>query len=509
MSLKRLFLSFLLVFILPIGNVWAPRGSQKPGNPLHSAKPTHYQRSKPNQPSDRPRPPQAKGFSKGQQKAWHKGHPRHRAQDRRTQRPPKASGYDAPRSHKTKISLKDLFAQIEGDLRRHNPRLEKQLDALCEASYQRDFNFISVSRAFSMLSRFAKNDHKRLQAIKAHKSFVPTMMQVAQQQMQDNLCDARGFASLLYGCMNIGITPDKAWMETFWQHSRYQLERFAPQGFSNTLYAAARLSLTPPEDWQQAFWTQSQQRLKHFTTQGFSNMLYAAAQLSLTLPEDWQQAFWTQSQHQLSRFKPQERINTLYAACMLNLKIPETVKPLVQSIVTSDTEEDIRYLRTMYNASDYLEAQGINLVLKEETREKLWQSEHTGVSRLEKKTGIALTKVWQDQCPQIPLKEQHFIRATSSSVDFFIESCGDQGLVIQVDGPSHFLNKGTERQCVDGFTAFQTRQLQKQGYQVLRLPYDVLETCGVYSIKNKNSPVPQALASYLKEQLSPYIPAAT
>ena len=112
-------------------------------------------------------------------------------------------------------------------------------------------------------------------------------------------------------------------------------------------------------------------------------------------------------------------------------------------------------------------------------------------------------------CPQIPLKEQHFIRATSSSVNFFIESCGDQGLVIQVDGPSHFLNKGTERQCVDGFTAFQTRQLQKQGYQVLRLPYDVLETCGVYSIQNKNSPVPAKLAGYLKEQLSPHLPLAT
>ena len=108
------------------------------------------------------------------------------------------------------MSLNSLFKQIGDDLRRHNPRLEKNLDALCEASTQRDFNLISVSRAFSTLGRFAKNNPKRCDAIKAHRSFVPRMMQVAQQQMQFNRCDARGFANILYGCMKLSITPDAA-----------------------------------------------------------------------------------------------------------------------------------------------------------------------------------------------------------------------------------------------------------------------------------------------------------
>ena len=191
------------------------------------------------------------------------------------------------------MSLKGLFVQIEGDLRRHNPRLEKNLDALCEASKQRDFNVISVSRTFSMLGRFAKNNPKRCDAIKAHRSFVPKMMQVAQQQMQDNCCDARGFANLLYGCMNLGITPDETWEGSFWQNSQEQFVGFNPQCFSNTLYAAANLSLTPPQDWQQAFWTESQNQLRRFNPQELSNTLYAAAKLCLTPPKDWQQAFWT------------------------------------------------------------------------------------------------------------------------------------------------------------------------------------------------------------------------
>ena len=328
------------------------------------------------------------------------------------------------------MSLNSLFKQIEVDLRRHNPRLENHLDALCKAYYQRDFNFISVARAFSMLNRFAKNNPNCCDAIKAHRSFVPRMMQVAQQQMQGNLCNARSFANLLYGCMNLGITPDAAWQTTFWQNSqdklndfnpqalsstlyaaaklsltppedwqqafwtqgKHQLKRFNPQNYSNTLHAAAKLSLTPPEDWQKAFWTQSQTQLKDFSPQGLSNTLYAACILKLKIPEDWQKAFWTQSKRQLRQFNPQDMINMLYAACVLDLKIPETVKPLVQSTVTSNTEEDIRHLHAMYSAKDYLEAQGINLVFKENTPEKLRQSEDTHVSQLEKKPGSPLQR---------------------------------------------------------------------------------------------------------------------
>ena len=111
--------------------------------------------------------------------------------------------------------------------------------------------------------------------------------------------------------------------------------------------------------------------------------------------------------------------------------------------------------------------------------------------------------------PQTLLNAQHFIDATASPVDFFIESCGDQGLVIQVDGPYHFLDKGTERQCVKGFTAFQTRYFKKAGYQVLRLPYDLLNKYGVYDIEDENSPVPAELLAYLTEQLTPHLHLAT
>lgn len=240
-----------------------------------------------------------------------------------------------------------------------------------------------------------------------------------------------------------------------------------------------------------------------------TTLLYGCMKLSITPNATWQQAFWIQSQPKLSKFDPQIFSNTLYAACVLDLKLPEAFKSCVSLSLENDIEQDTKSLRVMYSTRDYLKAQGINFVFKQDTLTKLQKNEDNSMSNLEKKTGVALSKVLQDMYPQAQLEKQCFIDGSASTADFFIDACGDKGLVIQVDGPTHFLNKGTERQCVNGFTAFQTRQLQTQGYQVLRLPYDRLTRYGAYDIKDANIPVPAELYAYLKEQLSAYIPAAT
>ncbi|MGB0919671.1 MAG: RAP domain-containing protein, partial [Holosporaceae bacterium] len=263
---------------------------------------------------------------------------------------------------------------------------------------------------------------------------------------------------------------------------QWALQNFNEQDYSNTLYAAAKLGIQPPKEWQQAFWTQSQTTLSRFNPQNFSNTLYATAKLRIQPPQEWKQVFWAQSQATLSKFNPQSFSNTLYAACVLDLKLPEAFKSCVSLNLENDIEQDTTSLRVMYNTRDYLKAQGINLEFKQDTLAKLQKNEDTKISCLESKTGFALSKVLQDMCPHISLTEQRFIDGIASTADFFIDACGEKGLVIQVDGPTHFLNQGTERQCVNGFTAFQTRQLQTQGYQVLRLPYDLLETRDVYDI---------------------------
>lgn len=479
-----------------------------------------------------------------------------------------------------------------------NGCLNKQLDLLCDAVDSKDFNQISVSRAFQVLSGFVKNnpqDEEQIRSsVKQHPHFVRTMMQVAENCMTRYSFNARfsfyrkTFTSLLYGCVHLEITPDEDWQAKFWEVSQKTIGLFNQKEFSNTmqaaaklglvipkgwkkdfwyysykkldcfnaidltntihaaaklglvipkdwqgkfwevsrqrfstfstqdlslvLYAAGELVLELPERWQQAFWDHSYQSLGSFNAQDFSNTLYAAARLDLDVPQDWQALFWQYSGPLLGEFNPQALSNTAYAACVLSLKLPDEVKEPLALRLQNHMSDHVMLLQALFNASDYLKAQGIDLIFSQDTFAQLQQhEEHTGTI-IQRKTGWALLDVLQKECaflPNVILEEEHLIEATASSVDFFVKAFGPKGLIIQVDGPFHFLNKGTRRQCVDGFTAFQTRRLEKQGYHVLRLPYDKLETFGVYEIENESTPASDELYAYLKEQLSLYLATVT
>ena len=322
----------------------------------------------------------------------------------------------------------------------------------------------------------------------------------------------QNFSNTLYAAAKLNLTVPFDWQELFWDQSQGKLFAFSPQECSNVLYAAGEAQLQPPAQWQQAFWAASKKAMGTFNPQNFSNTLYAAAKLNLNVPFDWQELFWQYSGPILGDFNPQALGNTVYAACVLNLKLSDGVKAPLALCLQRHMSDNAILLQALFNANDYLKTQGIDLVFPQDTLAQLQQNEDLTVTTMQRKTGWALLEVLQKESAlpaNTVLAGERFIEATASSVDFFVKAFGPKGLIIQVDGPFHFLNKDTERQCVDGFTAFQTRCFKKAGYQVLRLPYDKLETFGVYEIKDDNSPVPPALSAYLKEQLSPHLTLTT
>ena len=115
-----------------------------------------------------------------------------------------------------------------------------------------------MSQTFSALGKLVQNNQQDREhicsAVKHHQRFLPQMMKTAHEHMEDGACDPRGFANLLHAFMRLAITPDDAWMKTFWQQSQHQLNSFNARDLSNTLYAATQLSLHIPDDWMQIFW---------------------------------------------------------------------------------------------------------------------------------------------------------------------------------------------------------------------------------------------------------------
>lgn len=317
--------------------------------------------------------------------------------------------------------------------------------------------------------------------------------------------------STLFAAAEVPLSVPEEWLHLFWTITQNQLDRFDPKHLSSILYAAKTLAIQPPTKWQRAFWQQSQRQLNRFNAQDLSNTLLAASFLSLDVPKGWQADFWKGCQAQLSRSTTQALAGTIYAACVLDLQLPHEIKALFSSELPHLIEHTHMGLGSLFSARDYLKRQEVDLVFPEDTLARLRCAADTSDSRIQKKVGWALLSVLKEvhADSQVVLEEEHFIESSASAVDFFIAACGDKGLVIQVDGPSHFLNKGTRQQRINGTTAFQTRFLRKKGYQVLRLPYDLLNRHGVFDIDDTDSLVPAALAGYLTEQLTPYLTTAT
>jgi very-short-patch-repair endonuclease len=76
----------------------------------------------------------------------------------------------------------------------------------------------------------------------------------------------------------------------------------------------------------------------------------------------------------------------------------------------------------------------------------------------------------------------HWIPGAATTIDFFVPK---HNLIIQVDGPTHYLSDGSQ----NGNTRFQTRLLEKLDYQVLRLGYRELD---------------HDAKTYIQQQLAPF-----
>jgi very-short-patch-repair endonuclease len=261
-------------------------------------------------------------------------------------------------------------------------------------------------------------------------------------------------------------------MRAFWEKSQGKLSQFNPQELANSLYACAQLNLQPESPWMGAFWSASEGKLSEFTPQGLANTLYACAQLNLQPEDGWMEAFWKASEEKLSDFKPQDFANTLHSCVMMGCDTPDE---FIQGIRTMKEIFNPKGWHQLYTASVFAD---LSLDFPEDLVDQLRAFEDKGVSALEER---AEKEIWK-RLGEENVLHSHWISGAATTVDFFVQK---HNLIIQVDGPTHYLSDGSQ----NGNTRFQTRLLEKLGYRVLRLGYRELD---------------QDAKTYIKQQLAPF-----
>jgi hypothetical protein len=281
------------------------------------------------------------------------------------------------------------------------------------------------------------------------------------------------FSNSLYACSHLQIQPEAGWMKAFWNASQGKLLKFNPQDFANTLYACGKLNLQPEDGWMKEFWSASQGKLSQFTPQGLANTLYACAQLNLQPEGGWMRAFWEKSQGKLSQFNPQDFANTLYACVVMEWDVPDW---LIQGIRTTQETFSLEEWHQLYTASVFVD---LSLAFPEDIVDQLIHFESKKVSDLEDRAGSVIDSLLANE----EVRHSHWIPGAATTVDFFVQK---HNLIIQVDGPTHYLSDGSQNSS----TRFQTRLLEKLGYQVLRLGYKELN---------------RGAKTYIKQQLAPFL----
>ena len=173
--------------------------------------------------------------------------------------------------------------------------------------------------------------------------------------------------------------------------------------------------------------------------------------------------FWTESQNKLAQFRPQELSNTLYALVMLNLSIDPAFLSHIQQLNASLLP--LEGLRQLYVCNQLI--QGLQINLPHNTLERLTEDAKAknSTSKLEAGTGPLIEKALEEGQT---LEASSWIETSATFVDFFVP---EAKLVIQVDGPSHFLSNGQP----NGSTALQNRLFEKTGYKVVRLHHKELD----------------------------------
>ena len=292
----------------------------------------------------------------------------------------------------------------------------------------------------------------------------------------------------------LGVRPDSNWSVKFLSTSLAMMPRFNEQNFSNCVYGIYKIGIMYPkgravsvrnqqqeeeavenkvkvdvlsDEWVKQFLTLSEPRLPSFTSQGLSNTIYALANLGVNpadFSEKWLPTFFSSALSKIHSFNSQGVCMVLTSLSLLDLDMipleyfiaPMQELALSQQMFSED-QVQLLYFHCFYSLKtskrflpDALRAEFIN-ARRDATESNLVSSAEVEVLEFL-------------QATELGFQPSHYVGEIGSVVDFFSPALN---LVLQFDGPSHFLPDGS----ADMSTRLQTRLLESLGYRVRRLSY--------------------------------------
>jgi hypothetical protein len=174
---------------------------------------------------------------------------------------------------------------------------------------------VHVSTALHTLSRLAG---RRASWLRDDARFAQLM---ATAQALFDVMTARELSSILYSCLQLGVTPSADWLAHYWRASGAVMDSYAkvPKWMSNSLYVTGLLGVMPPEEWLAELFLVSGRALPRFNSRDFANSLYGCSKLGVVPPQQWLEMYWRQSGDKLYEANQQDLCVTMQSCADLRI----------------------------------------------------------------------------------------------------------------------------------------------------------------------------------------------
>ncbi|MBX9621561.1 MAG: hypothetical protein K2X28_06005, partial [Alphaproteobacteria bacterium] len=293
--------------------------------------------------------------------------------------------------------------------------------------------------------------------------------------------DHQALTNIFYGHVQLGQqmppTFQKAWYTAALNllNSKSPRDQFNQQALANIFYGHAQLGQKMPPTFQKAWYTAALNRLNsksprdQFNQQALANIFYGHVLLGQLMHPDFEMAWYAAALNRLKspnprdQFNQQELSNIFYGHALLQKEIPQDwINPLFNVLSTT---ESIKCMSSIYRGLSYF-----NLLedLNSDPQRKRKYDAFCKRKNIPSKGSNLQTSVKGTLGELFPdeFQEEHWFDSLVAHVDFYSPQ---QNLVVEVDGPSHFIEK-TYR--YNAQTLLRDRILEKSDrVKVVHVPY--------------------------------------
>eukprot|EP00808_Paulinella_micropora_P025336 g81610.t1 len=265
---------------------------------------------------------------------------------------------------------------------------------------------------------------------------------------------------------NLDYNPEKKLLKTLYAEVLKKAEAFTAQGIANTLNAVAKLDYNPGEAVVRTLCAEALKKAESFVPQDIGNTLNALSKLDYNPGEQVLRRLCAEAFKKAESFNAQEIANTLYACIVLNLVDPSLFSRLI-SLLPLPEKVDPKGLSQLHYVQISLRSEHafFGPYLPAPLADACWSSmmqEAVHSSELHKE----VSKVLRDE--GVP----HVNEDTSSGLLVEI-GMAEHRVVIEVDGPSHFVAGSVEsrRPKYSFATLCKHRLLKAMGWGVVSVPF--------------------------------------